>query len=222
MQARISKFFDECKLAAVGIVLATRNSSFILTFLITFLVFGTLISLLSAGSSAIDLFFASDFGGKMEILGNGVLVLFGKGRSFGDFLINFLLTFFQATLLGLIVFVFKKRKQNNLGRKKNSGDTSSIENASIATGLALLGSGCPTCGTTLITPILTSIFSSGSMAIAGTISGIMTAVAYVLIIWSLKKMGLEAYVIIKDEEWRKKRQAIKKSVAPSKKTEENE
>ena len=220
MQARISKFFDECKLAAVGIVLAVRDTSFILTFLLTFLIFGTLISLLSAGSSAIDLFFVSDFGGKMEILGNGVLTLFGKGRSFGDFLLNFLLTFFQATLIGLIVFVFRKRKQNNLGkrRKPGSGDTSSIENAGIATGLALLGSGCPTCGTTLITPILTSIFSSSSMAVAGTISGIMTFVAYVLILWSLKKMGLEAYVIIKDEEWRKKHL----SKAPGKKTEEHE
>lgn len=226
MQARISRFFDECKLAAVGIVLATRNLSFVITFLLTFLIFGTLISLLSAGSSAIDLFFVSDFGGKMEILGNGVLTLFGKGRTFGDFLLNFLLTFFQATLIGLIVFVLKKRKQNGLGKRRKSGDTSSIENAGIATGLALLGSGCPTCGTTLITPILTSIFSSSSMAAAGTISGIMTFIAYILILWSLKKIGLEAYVIIKDEEWRKKHPVNKThqktAKAPGKKTEENE
>ena len=57
--------------------------------------------------------------------------------------------------------------------------------------------------------------------IAGTISGIMTAVAYVLIFWSLKKMGLEAYVIIKDEEWRKRRQK-KNGGASAKETEENE
>ncbi|MBO7699091.1 hypothetical protein J6S39_00170 [Candidatus Saccharibacteria bacterium] len=221
MQARISKFFDECKLAAVGIVLAARSLSFVVPFLLTFLIFGVLISLLSGGSSAIDLFWVSDFGGKMEILWGGLLTLFGRGRTFADFLINFLLTFFQATLIGLIVFVFKKRKQNGLSHRTKSGDTSSIENASIATGLALLGSGCPTCGTTLITPILTSIFSSSSMAIAGTISGIMTAVAYVLIFWSLKKMGLEAYVIIKDEEWRKRRQKRSGRVS-TKETEENE
>ena len=189
-------------MAAIGIVLAPRHLSFVLPFLLTFLIFGTLISLLSTGSSAIDLFFAVDFGGKMEILGNGVLTLFGKGRSFSDFLINFLLTFLQSTLVGLIVFVYRKRKQNKLGKKYASG-SENIQNASIATGLALLGSGCPTCGTTLITPILTSIFSSGSIAVAGTISVILTTIAYLLILWSLKKMGLEAYVIIKDEEWRK-------------------
>lgn len=211
MKARISKFLDECKLAAIGVVLASRHLSFVLTFLITFLVFGALISLLSTGGSAVDLFFASDFGGKMQILGEGVLTLFGKGRSFSDFLLNFLLTFFQATLIGLIVFVIRKRKQNGLLRKRG-GDSSPIENAGIATGLAILGSGCPTCGTTLITPILTSIFSSSSIAVAGAISGIMTTIAYILIFWSLKKMGLEAYVIIKDEQWRKRRQ----------KTEENE
>lgn len=197
-------------MAAIGIILAPRHLSFMIPFLLTFLIFGTLISLLSAGSSAIDLFFAADFGGKMEILGNGVLTLFGKGRSFSDFLLNFLLAFLQATLVGLIVFVYKKRKQNKLGKKYAKG-SESVQNASIATGLALLGSGCPTCGTTLITPILATVFSSGSYAIASVVSGVMTLVAYILILWSLKKMGLEAYVIIKDEEWRKNHKTAPKT-----------
>lgn len=225
MQRKLARFFDECKLAAVGVVLASRRVKFWVVFLATFVVFGTLISLLSSGSSAIDLFFAADFGGKMQILGDGFLTLFGKGREFWDFFVNFSLSIAQALLIALIALIYKKRRANGLmkprggnkktctndsnkksdGRSDVKSDGVALQNAGIATGLALLGSGCPTCGTTLITPILTSIFSTGSYAIAGAISGVLTFLAFVLILWSLKKMGLEAYVIIKDEEWRKKR-----------------
>lgn len=223
----MARFFDECKMAATGIVLASRKVKFWVVFLVTFVVFGTLISLLSSGSSAIDLFFVADFGGKLQILGDGFLTLFGKGREFWDFFVNFSLSVLQALLIALIVLIYKKRRTNGLirpmgdkssksGRKNKKKDSEksdakndgvALQNAGIATGLALLGSGCPTCGTTLITPILTSVFSTGSYAIAGAISGILTFLAFVLILWSLKKMGLEAYVIIKDEEWRKKRAA---------------
>ena len=151
--------------------------------------------MLSAGMGAMNLFLASDFPSKMQVIGDSFLSFFGKDRYFLDFLQNFLIAFLQALLIALIVFVYKKRK-------KNSAD---IQNAGIATGLALLGSGCPTCGTTLITPILTSIFSTSGYAIAGTVSGIITFVAILVLLWSLKRVGLEAYAIIIDEKWRKKR-----------------
>lgn len=199
MQQKFLKFCDDFKLAMTGLVLATKKRSFWVVFIPVFVVFGTLVSLLSSGTSALDLFFATDFGGKLGILGNGFLALFGKGRSFLDWLIVFSLSILQAALISLIVFVFRRRN-------KSQSDT--IQNAGIAAGLALLGSGCPACGTTLITPIIASIFSSGSLAIAGALSGIMTTLAFLLIIWSLKKVGLETYVIIKDENWRKKRQKV--------------
>ena len=210
-----AKFWDECKLAGLGLVMATKNLSFWLVFIPTFVVFGTLISLLSSGSSVFDLFFAVDFGGKMQILGDGFLSLLGRGRNFTDFLLNFSIAFLQAALIALLVFVYHKRKKNNLGKARlsnksdKSSDNSSAQNAGIAAGLALLGSGCPTCGTTLITPLITSLFSTGSYAIAGAISGIMTFLAYILIFWSLKKVGLEAYVIIKSEIWSKKHKSSK-------------
>lgn len=144
---------------------------------------------------AINLFLASDFTSKIQIIGDALLGFFGKDKYFLDFLQNFLIAFLQALLIALIVFVYKKRK-------KNSTD---LQNAGIATGLALLGSGCPTCGTTLITPILTSIFSTSGYAIAGTVSGIITFVAILVLLWSLKRVGLEAYAIIIDEKWRNKR-----------------
>ena len=200
IKTKIAKWCDEVKLASMGIVLSTRELRFWAVFVPVLIFFGTLLTLLSAGMGSINLFFASDFAGKMQILGDGFLGFFGKDRYFLDFLQNFMIALLQAMLISLIVLVYKKRK-------KNTGEA--IQNAGIAAGLALLGSGCPTCGTTLITPILASIFSTSGYAVAGAISGIITFAAIMLLLWSLKRVGLEAYAIIIDERWRKKHEKKK-------------
>ena len=213
MKEKIAKWFDEVKMASMGIVLATKEWRFWAVFVPVLIVFGTLLSLLSAGMGAINLFFASSFPDKMQILGDGFLSFFGKDRYFFDFLQNFIIAFLQALLISMIVFVYKKRKKANLRKKqtKKKDDAGAIQNAGIAAGLALLGSGCPTCGTTLITPILAGIFSSSGYALAGTISGIITFLAVLLLLWSLKRVGLEAYAIIIDERWRKKHKKVEEN-----------
>ena len=215
MRDKFAKWRDEVKMAASGIVLATQRWQFWAVFVPVFLVFGTLLSMLSAGMGAMNLFFASNIPDKFQIIGDAFLGFFGKDKYFLDFLQNFLIAFLQAALIALIVFVVRGRKNSAKERALSSSKASSdpadnsssaeIQNAGIAAGLALLGSGCPTCGTTLITPILLSIFSTSGYAIAGAISGIITFFAVILLLWSLKRVGLEAYAIIIDEKWRKKR-----------------
>lgn len=214
MKAKVEKFFDEVKMAASGIVLATRRWQFWAVFVPVFLVFGTLLSMLSAGMGAMNLFFASSIPDKFQIVGDAFLGFFGKDKYFLDFLQNFLIALLQAILIALIVFVIRGRKKSSKERVKSSSEAGSktagssssaeIQNAGLAAALALLGSGCPTCGTTLITPILISIFSTSGYAVAGAISGLITFFAVILLLWSLKRVGLEAYAIIIDEKWRKK------------------
>ncbi len=214
MKAKVEKFFDEVKMAASGIVLATRRWQFWAIFVPVFLVFGTLLSMLSAGMGAMNLFFASNVPDKFQIIGDAFLGFFGKDKYFLDFLQNFLIALLQAILIALIVFVIRGRKKSAKECIKSSSEADSeaagssssaeIQNAGLAAALALLGSGCPTCGTTLITPILISIFSTSGYALAGAISGLITFFAVILLLWSLKRVGLEAYAIIIDEKWRKK------------------
>lgn len=214
MKAKVEKFFDEVKMAVSGIVLATRRWQFWAVFAPVFLVFGTLLSMLSAGMGAMNLFFASSIPDKFQIMGDAFLGFFGKDKYFLDFLQNFLIAILQAILIALIVFVIRGRKKSAKERIKSSSEADSkaagssssaeIQNAGLAAALALLGSGCPTCGTTLIAPILISIFSTSGYALAGAISGLITFFAVILLLWSLKRVGLEAYAIIIDEKWRKK------------------
>ena len=81
----------------------------------------------------------------------------------------------------------------------------SLQNSGLVAGLALLSGGCPTCGTALLAPIITSVFSGGGFALAGVISGGLTVLALVLALYTLKKVGLDAYALIKAEKRRKRK-----------------
>lgn len=183
------KWLDDFVLAGKGILMATKEKRFWYGFVPTFIFFAMLINLLSAGFSKFQLMFTSP-----EALGlvikDAFLSVFGINQVFLDWLPVFLLCLLQGTLVGLIVFLWKKK------REEKGANSAGIEKAGLITGLVALGAGCPTCGTTLITPLLGAFFSTGSLAIAGAISVIVTILAVIIAILSLKRLGLETYVII--------------------------
>lgn len=183
-----SKTWEECKFAAQGVVLAMRQKGFWIAFSITFAIFGTLLNLLSSGFASFTLMGSVGLGGSLKIIWDAFLQLFGVNRTFEDWLSIFLLTILQSLIIGLLVLVWKKQKKN--------ARSESLQNSGIIAGLLLLGGGCPTCGTALLTPILGAIFSTGGVAMAAKISGIITALAILLAFWTLKKIGYDAYVII--------------------------
>ena len=191
------KWCDEFILAAKGILLATKEKRFWCGFIPTFIIFAILINLLSAGFSKFQLMFSSPeaFG---VIMRDAFLSIFGVNQIFLDWLPVFLICLLQAILVGLIVFLWHKK------RKEKDANSAGVEKAGLITGLVALGAGCPTCGTTLLTPLLGAVFSTGSLAIAGAISTIVTVLAVIIAILSLKRLGLETYVIIIDEKYRRK------------------
>ena len=189
------KWLDDFVLAGKGILLATKEKRFWYGFVPTFLFFGTLINLLAGGFSKFELMGATGFSGTMKILGDSLLAVFGVNQIFVEWLPTFLLALLQGVLVGLIVFLWQKKK------KEKESNSASVEKAGIITGLIALGAGCPTCGTTLLTPLLGAIFSTGSLAIAGAISTIVTILAVVIAILSLKRLGVETYVIIVNEKY---------------------
>ncbi|MBR0242608.1 hypothetical protein IJQ51_01495 [Candidatus Saccharibacteria bacterium] len=188
---------DEFALAGRGILLATREKRFLVVFLVAFLFFGTLMNLLAGGFSKFELMGALGFPESLKIIGDALIGVFGVNMIFTDWLFVFFIAFLQGLLIGLIALIWNK-KQNKEGNSAN------VEKAGIITGLIALGAGCPTCGTTLITPLLGTIFSTGSLAATGVISGVVTALAILIAILSLKRIGFETYAIIINEKYMKK------------------
>lgn len=198
----LKKWLDECKMAVSGIVLATREWKFLLAFLLSFIIFGTFLNLLSGSFAGWDLFWAVNLDGKMRLLGQAFFANFGVGRALLDWAITFVITILQSTLIGLVVLVWqKKRRQKTLAEAKNLNN---VSDAGLVTGLAILGSGCPTCGTTLLAPLLGTVLSSGGFAIAGIISGLVTIAAIILALFALKRVGKDAYVVIIAERYKKR------------------
>lgn len=192
------KWLDEFVLAGKGILMATREKRFWYGFVPTFIFFGILINLLAGGFAKFELMGAVGFGGSMKILLDSFLSIFGVNQIFVEWLPTFLLALLQGVLVGLIVFLWQKKKESS------DSNSANVEKAGIITGLIALGAGCPTCGTTLLTPLLGAIFSTGSIAIVGAISVIVTILAVVIAILSLKRLGVEAYVIIVNERYLEK------------------
>jgi hypothetical protein len=192
--SKFLKWCDELKLAFLGLLFAFKNKRFVISFLLSFFFFGTLLNLLVSGSATLNLLLRVDFLKKIEILWRAFLGIFGFSRNFYDFLYIFVLTFIQATLISLVVLVYKYRK-----------NSANIQNAGIVTGLIILGSGCPTCGTTLLAPIIISLAGSSGMAMAGTTSMLLTILSLILAFFTFKKVGFEAYIIFKAEKFNRKK-----------------
>ena len=186
------KWCDEFVLASKGILLATKEKRFWYGFIPSFFFFGLLINLLQGGFSKFELMHALGFPHCFKIIADSFLAIFGVSQPFFDWLPVFAISLLQGILIGLIVLLWQKKKDQN---------SANLEKAGIITGLIALGAGCPTCGTTLLTPLLGAIFSTGSLAIAGTISIIVTVLAIIIAILSLKRLGEETYVIIINEEY---------------------
>ena len=120
------------------------------------------------------------------------ITIFGINQPFLDWLPIFAISVLQGILIGLIVLLWDKKKDQN---------SANLEKAGIITGLIALGAGCPTCGTTLLTPLIGAIFSTGGLAITGAISTIITWLAIIVAILSLKRLGEETYVTIINEKY---------------------
>lgn len=208
---RASRWLDEWKLAGSGIILATRERKFVFAAILTFIIFGTLMNLFSGSTAALGLFWQVELAGKFKIICDGFLGLFGIGRNFWDWLLLFSVTLLQSILIGLVVLVWQKRRRSKADQVvATATNADNVQNAGLAAGLAVLGTGCPTCGTTLLAPLIGTLFSTSSYALAGTISGILTAAAVVVALLTLKRLGNDAYALIVSEKYQKRHQTADK------------
>lgn len=207
VQYWFARWCDEWKIALSGIVLATRNRKFLCAVLLSFVIFGTLMNLLAGSTAGIDLFWVTDLEGKMAILSSAFLSIFGVGRSLWDWCLIFLVTVLQSVLIGLVALVWRKRRRSKREQLiATASNADNVQNAGIAAGLAILGSGCPTCGTTLLMPLLGTLFSTSSYALASVISNILTLAAVIVALWSLKRMGKDAYALLVSEKYQRNKE----------------
>lgn len=214
------KWLDECALSLKGVFSAAKNRHFWIGFLLNFVIFGTLMNLIAGGSSKFKLMWAGGPAAAARIIWESFIALFGISQTSADWLLSTFIVVLQSILIGLLVFLATKKSlktpkspekhQATLkGSQKSElkpGHSNSQEkqNAGLITGLVALGAGCPTCGTTLIAALCGSLFSTGSLAFASIAASALTILAVIIALLSIRRLGLEAYVLAKSELYEKR------------------
>ena len=87
----------------------------------------------------------------------------------------------------------------SLQERNKKIDAGTVGGGGIAMFAAALGLGCVPCGTSLIMPIATLLFSSSAYAAANAASLVVLVIAFILSVYSVYRLGYIAYAHVMSE-----------------------
>jgi hypothetical protein len=177
----LRRWLKRWRVAGGGIGQVLRRPKYLVFALIIAGIFVIILSLLSVGTTDIALIFGPglDYAGRLQVLGANLGGFFVNLLSPANFLI-LLLSLAQGVLFALIIFYAKYQKRL---------DDRGVLGGSAAGILALIAAGCPTCGTSLLMPVLTALFSSAAYTIFASLSLLVMVIAFIFVLFSLRRLG---------------------------------
>ena len=187
---RIAKWFsglgDKAKFALVGFRYLLERPKYIICFIVmTFLFLYVLAQLQEGGVSRSLLWSGLPFAKKIGVFGTS-LALMGDCFTSLHGLVLVLLALMQILAVAGIVFAIRDREKDQAINSASAGSIASI--------LAIVTLGCPTCGITLLTPILTMIAGASAVALAERIGVVLTIIAFILLLYTLIQLGYLIYI----------------------------
>ncbi len=189
-------FVDRCKFAVVGFKYLLTRRRYVIALVISFLVFLYILSQLQNNGANWQLLWSGlDFGSKMQVLGRSFRSMLDNFTSFQGILIV-LLALMQALCVAGIVFAIRHRQKDDAINGASAGSIASI--------LAFVTLGCPTCGMTLLTPLLTMIAGTSAVALAEKLGIVLSIVAFVLLFATLVHLGYLIFVNVSAERAKEK------------------
>lgn len=186
IKRKIGDYIDKAGFAVRGFRYLLSRPKYCTAFLsITLLLLYVLAQLQDGGAVWKLLFSKLSFDRKLAALG---LSLQAAGRCFlslqGWLLV--LLAIMQALAICGIVYALRNRAKDQAINHASSG--------SIASVLAIVTLGCPTCGIGLMTPLLTLVVGSSAAALAERIGGFLMIAAFILLAITLIESGYLIFV----------------------------
>ena len=191
---------DRTKFAMVSIGYLLKRPKYLASFLISLFVFLFILSFFKDGSGNWALLCSGiPFGAKMALLGR---VCVGILDNFTDLygILIILLSLLQALTVMLLIFAWRNRKKDFALDGASTGGIGAI--------FGFVALGCPTCGISLLTPILTAIAgTAGAMAAAESVSRILTILAFFLLIYTVIRLGYVSFITISSKNYKEKKHA---------------
>lgn len=121
---------------------------------------------------------------KLSVLGTVAITMMGSYWTGLNGALLLIVSLFQGVSIAVLIFTVRRNRKMDMAMVGRSG---------FAMLAASLGLGCVPCGTSLIIPIITLLFSSSAAALVSVASMIVLMIALLLTLYSLYKIGLVAH-----------------------------
>ena len=183
--------YDRTRYTLVTIHELLSRPKYLVCFIVTLLIFLFVLNFFKDGDGNWQLICSGlPLERKFEVLGRVCIsVLTGLATWYG--LSILLMSALQALVIILLIFAWRHRQKDSVLDGASTGGIGAI--------FGFIALGCPSCGVGLLTPILTTLAGAGAMAMAETISGIFTILAFLLLFFTVIRLGYINFVTISSE-----------------------
>lgn len=187
---------DRIKLAVIGCGFCLSHKKYLGSFIGLSFAFLYFLTFFQSGNSNLHLLFSRlDAEHKIEMLGNVFLDCFRNFLSLYGLSI-ILLAILQGLAISLMIYTWRHKEQDAV---YTTASTSTIAGA-----LGFVALGCPSCGISLLTPVLSAIAGASAGILAERVNIILTLVAYGLLFFSICKLGYLVFVITSAAKYKEK------------------
>ena len=184
----IETISDRSKFALLSTGRILRKIKYLAIFLVSLFIFLYILSFFKDGSGNWQLLWSGlAIDRKIQILGRVFADIFSNFTSLYGVTIIFL-SLLQALVVMHLVFAWKHREKNHALDGASTGGIGAI--------LGFVALGCPSCGIGLLTPLLSAIAGASAVALAEGISQLFTIAAFLLMIFTIIRLGYINYIII--------------------------
>lgn len=160
----------------VRYILIALLAAFVISYVIYFSINSNLYgSLLGSSLSFVD---------KLSVLGTIATRMVGSYWTGLNGALLLVVSLLQGVSMAVLIYTMRRNRKMDMAMAGRSG---------IAMVAATLGLGCVPCGTSLIIPVMTLLFSSSAAALVSVASIVVLVVALLLTLYSLYKIGLVAH-----------------------------
>ena len=190
---------DRAKFAMMGVGYLFRRPKYVAVFVVSLLVMLYILSFFRDGAGNWQLLCSGlPFARKMEMLG---MVFVNIGYNFTSFygITIILMSILQALVVMLLVFAWRHREKDATLDGASTGGIGAI--------LGFVALGCPTCGVGLLMPLLTAIAGAGALALAEGFSHAFTVLAFILLVYTVIKLGYTCFITISVSKSKEKKHA---------------
>ena len=203
IKKKISHWFtsgvDRAQFALVGAGYLLRRPKYLAIFIVSLLIMLYILSFFKDGAGNWQLLCSGlPFGKKLEMLGTVFVNILSNFMSLYGVLIIFMAAL-QALVIMMLVFTWRHREKDATLDGASTGGIGTI--------LGFVALGCPTCGVGLLMPILTAIAGAGAMTLAEGVSHVFTVLAFVLLVYTVVKLGYTSFVTISASNYKEKKHA---------------